>query len=146
MIDVRRRLERRARRIARGPLTRLLQWVAVHALAPYASGRAEPWMARAAEDSALEILGRLADRGALLYFGIRDATDLGSPPVSFVALGLYPDAVVTLHVQPVARWIFAGGARGQGWEPARAVTAAALSSASGMVRRARRPPDRPRGP
>lgn len=115
---IRRQISRRRRDRARGPLIDLLRACAGHAMAPLAGQEISLELLQLAERGISAGLAALADAGALDYFGIRDAAELGEPPVTLRLLS--DEGHATVVVEPLVTWIFAGGARGVGWRsPAR---------------------------
>lgn len=94
-------------------------------MAPYAGQRVSGDMMRTCTLAVELAIARIADRGALAYFEIRDAAELGNAPVSLyvVSDGAPPFGRIDLAPEALVAWIFAGGARGQGWLDPRAVAA-----------------------
>lgn len=109
-------LQRRA--VARGPLSVLVQWCAYHAMQPLAGHRLDATLWVLCHGAVRRGLAALADTGALRYFDIRDAGDLGDAPVELyvVSDGEPPFGRCQVDPMPTVRWILAGGARGQGWK------------------------------
>lgn len=120
-----RRLRRRRRDVARGPLEMVLHWTTTHALTDLAGQRVDATLWALAHGRVRRALADLADSGAFRYFEITSALELGDPPValSMVDDGYPPWGRCVLEVDPVIRWIFAGGARGAGWRASTALTA-----------------------
>lgn len=108
-----RRIRMRRRAIAIGPLTYFIEWIAAYAVTPH-TGRHffDGWEKALARDieSAFHVV---ANRGAFLYFGIRDAYELGNLDV--IVKQLSRDGVIGIDPRPIAEHILAGGARGSGW-------------------------------
>lgn len=95
----------------------LLQWVAVHAVRERAGRPVTPELVSGREVAVTGLLAGMASAGHLLHFGIRDADDLGDPPVQ-----LYPVidqrhtlGTLALDLPPLVEWIASGAMRGRGW-------------------------------
>lgn len=97
-------------------------------MAPYAGQRVTADLMAACRMAVERALARLADTGALTYFGIRNSAELGRAPVSLylVSDGAPPFGRVDLASEALVSWIFSGGARGQGWRDTSAITTADL--------------------
>lgn len=107
-----RRLRRRQRAIARVALWELIHAAFRHAMAPIAGLDADHAGLARAESAMRAVLGDLADRGALRYFGIRDAFELGRYAIMFRLVTREGD--FQLEADPLIAHIFGGG-RGRGW-------------------------------
>lgn len=95
---------------------------------PYAGMRLEPSVMVGCEVAIGRALRDLADRGAFLYFGIESGEAFGSPSIAIYVVddGRPPYGKVTVAVESILTWIFAGGAAGRGWRDARTLIAADL--------------------
>lgn len=123
-----RRLERQRRDAARRPLINLLRHCASRAIRPLAGLDMTPELERAAHELAVRGFAELADTGALSYFGIRDADDVGDAPVR---LRVVVDeergaAYVDLDLEALVPWVLGGGSR-RGWMRPDQLTAADLT-------------------
>jgi len=103
----------------------LLQWVAVHAVRERAGRPVTPDLVAGREVAVAEILAGMARAGHLSYFGIRDAADLGDPPVQLYPVldPRYPIGTLALDLPPLVEWIASGALRGRGWRPPGELTA-----------------------
>ena len=119
---LRRRLNRQRRDRARRPLITLVRYSAYRAMAPMAGRAVTDDLLMQCERAVEAGLRSLADGGAFLYFGIRDATELGAVPV---ALAVDGEGRVEVVVEPLVQWIFSGAA-GPGWRSPDQLTAADL--------------------
>jgi hypothetical protein len=111
-----RRLRKRARKIARPRLHYFLHWLTWHALTDagaYGRPLFDTRTMELATTAIRQYLDRVADRGAFLYFGIRDRRDLGSVPIELRQVT--PDGGVALEVEPITDAILGGGRYGAGW-------------------------------
>lgn len=97
-------------------------------MAPYTGARVDARLMTRLADEVAEAVTRLANTGALAYFGIRDSLELGAPPIRLymVSDGVHPYGTCVLDVGPMAQWIIRGGARSQGWSAPGRVTIADL--------------------
>lgn len=114
-----RRLRRQRRDAARRPLIDLLRYCVGHAIRPLAGQVMTPELERTAQELAASGIADLADRGALAYFGIRDAADVGDAPVQ---LRVVVDeergaAYVDLDLEALVPWVLAGGSRRRWMRP-----------------------------
>ncbi|HSD86085.1 MAG TPA: hypothetical protein VLB44_01175 [Kofleriaceae bacterium] len=111
------RLARDRRRDERKRLAVLLQWLAAHAIVRWRGRRVTPELMAESELAVAQLLADVADDGHLLYFGIRDAADLGEAPIALYLTddSRYPYGTTALELLPLADHIMRGGDRGQGW-------------------------------
>jgi hypothetical protein len=116
---------REQRRAERRHLGVLLQWVAVHAVSERAGRPVTPELVAEREAAIAALLAGMARAGHLVYFGIRDAADLGDPPVQLypVTDGRQPIGTLALDLPPLVEWITTGAMHGQGWRAPGEVTA-----------------------
>lgn len=126
--SINRKLARRRRDRARGPLIALLRSCAGHAMLPYSGMRLEPSVMVGCEMAIGRALRALADRGAFLHFGISSGSEFGNPSISIYVVddGRPPYGKMTVAVESLLTWVFAGGAAGRGWRDARYLTASDL--------------------
>jgi hypothetical protein len=110
------KLNLRERALARKPLAHLLQWALIHATRPYFGHIATDWMVDAIKNDARRLLLEMADRGAFLFFGIRNAEEFGSPAIGIMMLD---DGHLVIEYEPLTDWIFGGGAGRHGWRSTR---------------------------
>jgi len=108
-----RRLRRQRRRVARGPLYDLLQAAFLHATRPLVGAPFGAEVLDRVRSAVAAEVRRLAELGALSYFGIASAFDLGPPEIVIVPIG--DEGGVSLDADPLIEQILAGGRRGAGW-------------------------------
>lgn len=108
---------RERRRGERQRLGVLLQWVAVHAVRERAGRPVTPELVAGREAAVAELLAGMARAGHLMHFGIRDAYDLGDPPVQLYPVidQRHPIGTLALDLPPLVEWIASGAMRGRGW-------------------------------
>ena len=108
-----RRIAKRRRQLARAPLRRLLEQAAFRAIAPLTDLYFTETVIRRAHELVQEAFERLADAGALSYFGLRDSAELGYLPVSLVQVDEHGS--VRVEVDEAVETVLAGAARRDGW-------------------------------
>lgn len=111
------KLERARRAGERRRLGALLQWLAAGVVGERAGRPLTPELLTEREAAVGAQLAAMARAGRLVHFGIRDAEDLGDPPVQLypVADGRHPIGTLALDLPPVVEWITSGALRGRGW-------------------------------
>lgn len=116
---------RERRRIERRQLGVLLQWAAVHAVRERAGRPVTPELMADREAAVAVLLAGMARAGHLLHFGIRDAEDLGDPPVQLYPVldPRHPIGTLALDLPPLVGWITSGGLRGRVWRAPAELTA-----------------------
>ena len=125
---IQRRLELARREVARPPLTRLVQWVCVHSLGPLSYVPPTRDFVRMICADIGRRLRDLADDGVFLFFGIRDAAEMGNAPVSLRAVRYdHGRVTVTVNEAPLVAWIIGGGAGLRGWRAPSSLTLDALA-------------------
>jgi hypothetical protein len=120
-----RKVAKQRRAIARPRVHHMLHWAAWHALQEF---RGHLLVEEVEELAAVRIqreIDAIADRGALLYFGIRSSLDLGPVPIKLRRIDW--EGSVALEVEPIAEIILNGGARSDGWRRANELTIDDLS-------------------
>lgn len=108
---------RERRRVERRQLGVLLQWAAVHAVSERAGRPVTAELVADREAAVAELLAGMARAGHLSHFGIRDAEDLGDPPVQLYPMldPRHPIGMLALDLPPIVEWITSGAMRGRGW-------------------------------
>jgi len=103
----------------------LLQWVAVHAVRERAGRPVTPELVADREAAVAALLAGMASAWHLSYFGIRDADDLGDPPVQLYPVldTQHPIGTLALDLPPLVEWIASGAMRGRGWRAPMELTA-----------------------
>ncbi len=116
---------RERRRVERRQLGVLLQWVAVHAVRERAGRPVTPELVADREAAVAALLAGMARAGYLAYFGIRDAEDLGDPPVQLYPVldPRHPIGTLALDLPPLVEWISTGAMHGRGWRAPGELTA-----------------------
>ncbi len=116
---------REGRRAERRLLGVLLQWVAVHAVRERAGRPVTPDLVADRDAAVAELIAGMARAGHLSHFGIRDAEDLGDPPVQLYPVldPRHPIGTLALDLPPLVDWISSGAMRGRGWRAPGEVTA-----------------------
>lgn len=119
---------RERRRVERRHLGVLLQWVAVHAVRERAGRPVTPELVAERETAIAALLAGMARAGHLAHFGIRDAEDLGDPPVQLYPVldPRHPIGTLALDLPPLVEWITSGAMRGRGWRAPEELTADGL--------------------
>ncbi len=119
------KIAREQRRGERRRLGVLLQWIAAHVVAQRTGERVSEELLAEREAALAALLGEIATAGHLLFFGIRDAGDLGEPPVQLYPVldPRWPIGTLALDLPPLVEWITGGAMRGAGWRRAAELTA-----------------------
>lgn len=108
-----RRIARARRDAARGPLRQLLEHAAYRGLSQMDGLLVTEVVLRRALDLVQEEFDKLADAGALAYFGIRDSAELGDLPVDLI--GIDEHGTLRADVGQAVNVILSGAARREGW-------------------------------
>jgi hypothetical protein len=115
-----RRIARTRRQLSRAPLRQLLEHAAYHAIEPLENLEFTDLTVRRAHEFIQAAFEKLADAGALVFFGLRDAAELGYLPVTLVQVDEHGS--LRVDVREAVEVVIAGAARREGWKSPKHMT------------------------